>query len=95
MENIRNKVDIKLVNDNRKTEKFIAKPNFKHQTIFDENLVLHKKKRNIQISQNFFSQILIRFVMKLRLMTSSRIFLKMLINNLTGVIFPKTTNRKF
>ena len=29
MENIRNRVDIRLVNDRRKTEKLAAKPNFK------------------------------------------------------------------
>ena len=39
MENIRNRVDIRLVNDRRKAEKLSAKPNFKHITIFDENLV--------------------------------------------------------
>ena len=36
MENIRNRVDIKLVNNKRKAEKFVPKPNFKHLTIFDE-----------------------------------------------------------
>ena len=39
MENIRNRVDVKLVNDRKKAEKLAAKPNFKHCTIFDENLV--------------------------------------------------------
>ena len=39
MENIRNRVDVKLVSDRKKAEKLSAKPNFKHCTIFDENLV--------------------------------------------------------
>ena len=45
MENIRNRVDIRLVNDRRKAEKLSAKPNFKHLTIFDENLVAVHMKR--------------------------------------------------
>ena len=39
MENIRNRVDVKLVSDRKVAEKLSAKPNFKHCTIFDENLV--------------------------------------------------------
>ena len=39
MENIRNRVDVKLVNNRGVAEKLSAKPNFKHCTIFDENLV--------------------------------------------------------
>ena len=45
MENIRNRVDIRLVNDRRKAEKLAAKPNFKHLTIFDEDLVSIQMKR--------------------------------------------------
>ena len=48
MENIRNRVDIRLIIDRRKAEKLAAKPNFKHLTIFDENLVaVHMKKTKI------------------------------------------------
>ena len=36
MENIRNRVDIKLVTDKIKAEKLAAKPNFKHCNIFSE-----------------------------------------------------------
>ena len=36
MENIRNRVDINLVNDKSQAEKFSAKPNFKHCNIFSE-----------------------------------------------------------
>ena len=39
MENIRNRVDVKLVSDRKVAEKLSTKPNFKHCTIFDENLV--------------------------------------------------------
>ena len=45
MENIRNRVDIKLVNDEEQAEKFSAKPNFDHRNIFSENLVaIHNEK---------------------------------------------------
>jgi len=38
MENIRNRVDIKLVNEEQAI-KLVAKPNYKGRTIFSENLV--------------------------------------------------------
>ena len=47
MENIRNRVDIELVGNKEKAKarKLAAKPNFRHCTIFDENLVaIHMKK---------------------------------------------------
>ena len=39
MENIRNRVNIKLVNDKKRAEKLSAKPNFNHCNIFSEDLV--------------------------------------------------------
>ena len=48
MENIRNRVDIKLVNDKIQAEKLSAKPNFNHCNIFSEELVaIHMKKTRI------------------------------------------------
>ena len=48
MENIRNRVDIKLVTDRKKAENLSAKPNFKHCNIFSENLVaIHTKKTKL------------------------------------------------
>ena len=48
MKNIRNRVDIKLVNDKKRAEKLSAKPNFKHCNIFCENLVaIHTKKTEL------------------------------------------------
>ena len=52
MENIRNRVDIRLVNDQRKAEKPAAKPNFKHLTIFDEDLVsIHMKRIKLKFNK--------------------------------------------
>ena len=45
MENIRNRVNIKLVNDKKRAEKLSAKPNFKHCNIFSENLVAINAKK--------------------------------------------------
>ncbi|PFX14418.1 hypothetical protein AWC38_SpisGene21422 [Stylophora pistillata] len=39
MENIRKRVDVRLLNNRKKAQKLSAKPNFKHCTIFDENLI--------------------------------------------------------
>ena len=48
MENIRNRVDIKLVNNREKAEKLSAKPNFNHCNIFSEDLVaIHMKKTKL------------------------------------------------
>jgi hypothetical protein len=48
MENIRNRVDIQLVNNEVKAKKLAAKPNYQHCTIFDENLVaIHMKKTKL------------------------------------------------
>ena len=45
MENIRNRVDVRLVNNQDKAQKLISKPNLKHWTRFDENLIgVHLKR---------------------------------------------------
>ena len=52
MENIRNRVDIRLVNDKAKARKLAAKPNFQHCTIFNENLVgIHMKKTKLTFNK--------------------------------------------
>ena len=48
MENIRNRVDIKLVNNKKQAENLSAKPNFNHCNIFNEDLVaIHMKKTKL------------------------------------------------
>ena len=48
MEQIRNRVNIKLVNDKSKAERLAAKPNFKHCNIFSEDLIaIHMKKTSV------------------------------------------------
>ena len=55
MENIRNRVDVRLVNDKKKAEKLFAKPNLKHWTIFDENLIaVHMKKTKLVFNKPIY-----------------------------------------
>ena len=52
MENIRNRVDVKLVNTKEKFKKHVAKPNFRSRKIFSENLVsVHMKKTSLTMNK--------------------------------------------
>ena len=52
MENIRNTVDVKLVNDRVKARKLVAKPNFNHINIFCEELIaIHMKKTSLTFNK--------------------------------------------
>ena len=52
MENISNRVDVKLVNNKKRAEKLSAKPNFKHCNIFSEDLVaIHMKKTKLDFDK--------------------------------------------
>ena len=52
MENIRKRVNVKLVNTKEKLKKLVAKPNFKGQKIFSENLVaVHMKKTSLTMNK--------------------------------------------
>ena len=52
MENIRNRVDIKLVNNKKQAEKLSAKPNYKHCNIFCEDLVaIHMKMTKLDFDK--------------------------------------------
>ena len=52
MENIRNRVDVKLVNSEEKFLKLVAKPNFKSRKIFNKNLIsVHMKKTSLTMNK--------------------------------------------
>ena len=52
MENIRNRVDVKLVNTQEKLRKLVGKPNYKSQEIYSENLVsVHMKKVKLTMNK--------------------------------------------
>ena len=55
MENIRNRVDTKLVNNKKQAEKLSAKPNFNHFNIFSEDLVaIHIKKTKLVFNKPLY-----------------------------------------
>ena len=52
MENIRNRVNVKLVNNVEKARKLIAKPNYRSCKIFSENLIsVHMKKTSLVMNK--------------------------------------------
>ena len=52
MENIRKRVDVKLVNDREKARKLVAKPNFNRINIFCEELIaIHMKKTSLTFNK--------------------------------------------
>ena len=52
MENIRNRVNVKLVNTEEKFKKLSAKPNYKGCKIFNENLIsVHMKKTSLTMNK--------------------------------------------
>ena len=55
MENIRNRVDIKLITNEKEVEKLISKPNFNHRTIFTENLIaVHMKRTKVYYNKPIY-----------------------------------------
>ena len=54
MENIRNRVDIRLVNEEKQAEKLASKPTYEGITIFDKSLVaVHMKRVKIKLTNQF------------------------------------------
>ena len=55
MENIRNRVDVRLINTREQAEKLVVKPNYEDRTIFDANLVaIHMKKTKIKFDKPIY-----------------------------------------
>ena len=52
MENIRNRVNVKLVNTQERLKKLVAKPNYRGRKIFSENLIsVHMKKTSLTMNK--------------------------------------------
>ena len=52
LENIRNRVDIRLISSDKVAQKLAAKPNFDRCTIFDENFIaVHMKKTKLYFNK--------------------------------------------
>ncbi len=55
MENVRNRVNVKLVTDKESLNKLVKKPNFEKVTEFDENLVaVHMKKTVVKLDKPIY-----------------------------------------
>lgn len=55
VENIRNRVDIRLATQEKQIDKWIAKPYFKHRTIFSENLsAVHMRKQSLLFNKAIY-----------------------------------------
>ena len=55
MENLRKRVDVRLVNTEEKLRKLVAKPNFKSRKIFNENLVsVHMSKTSLLMNKPIY-----------------------------------------
>ena len=55
MENIRSRVDIRLVTIEDQARKLISKPNYQHRTIFCENLIaIHMKKTRLLFNKSVY-----------------------------------------
>ena len=55
LENIRNRVDIRLISSDKVAQKLAAKPNYDRCTIFDENLIaVHMKKTKLYFNKSVY-----------------------------------------
>ena len=55
LENVRNRIDIRLISCDKVAQKLAAKPNYYHCTIFDENLIaVHMKKTKLYFNKSIY-----------------------------------------
>ena len=55
MENIRNRVDIRLITSENEAKKLISKPNFVHSTVYNENLIaVHMQKTKVYYNKPIY-----------------------------------------
>ena len=55
MENVRNRVDVRLVNSREKALKLYNKPSFKSVTYFSDNLVaVHSHRKNVKLNKPIY-----------------------------------------
>ena len=55
LENIKNRVDIRLISSDKVAQKLAAKPNYERCMIFDKNLIaVHTKKTNLYFNKQVY-----------------------------------------
>ena len=78
LENIRNRVDIRLISSDKIAQKLAAMPNYDHCTIFDENLiVVHMKKTKLYFNKPVYLDMSILDLSKSLCMTFITTILKL------------------
>ena len=91
MENIRNRVDIKLMNDTKQAEKLSAKPNFYHCNIFSEELVaVHMKKTKLVFNKPVYIGMCILYLNKTLMYDFHYNYIKPLYGNKAKLLFTDT-----
>ena len=91
MENIRNRVDVKLVNTKEKFKKLVAKPNFRSRKIFSENLVsVHMKKTSLTMNKPVYLGMCILELSKIIMFNFHYNYIKSKYGNKAKLLFTDT-----
>jgi hypothetical protein len=91
MENIRKRVDIRLVTDETVAKKLAARPNYEHCTIFDENLVaIHMKRTMLKFDKPVYLGMCILDLSKTLMYDFHYNYIKSKYNNKAKLLFTDT-----
>ena len=91
MENIRNRVNVKLVNNEEKARKLIAKPNYRSCKIFSENLIsVHMKKTSLLMNKPVYLGACILDLSKSLMYDFHYKYIKSMYKNKTKLLFTDT-----
>ena len=91
IENIRNRIDIKLVTSQKQAEKYICKPNYTGRTTFSDNLVaIHMGKTSIYMNKPIYLGMCILGISKTLMYDFYYGFLKKMYGNKVKLLFTDT-----
>ena len=91
MENIRNRVNIKLVNTGEQFKKLTAKPNYESRKIFNENLVsVHMKKTSLTMNKPVYLGMSILDLSKIKMFDFHYQYIKPKYGNQAKLLFTDT-----
>jgi hypothetical protein len=92
MENLRNRVDNRIVNDEKKWNKLAKKHNFKSVTIFSENLVaVHMKRTSVKLVKPIYLGMSILDISKTLMYDFHYNYIKPMYGNDAKLLFTDTT----
>ncbi len=91
MENVRNRVDIKLMTDAKNVNKLYKKPNFKKDTHFDENLIaVHMEKTIVTLDKPIYLGVSILDISKTLMYRFHYNYMKPKYGNKANLLFTDT-----